>query len=156
MLSKKDTSFRLSLGSSLGMTSIKKSNMSFLATATATSFFWRVLRLLSSVWIHARNVNSKMKTLHASAKMIGAYQVAMNTQSCHHHHIYIPLHWSSIIIRQSQRERERIYIPLDVHHRPFSWLFLSEREVVDNSWNRAHRSPVTGIVIARRCSRVPC
>ena len=44
--------------SNLGTMSMRKSNCSFFAIAMATSFFWSVFRLLSSVCAQARSVSS--------------------------------------------------------------------------------------------------
>nr|GMD60216.1 increased DNA methylation 2 isoform X1 [Ipomoea batatas] len=61
-----------SFKSSLGTMSTKKSKMSVLVMAAAMSFFWSVLLLFSSVWFHARNVNSRINISHARAKTTGA------------------------------------------------------------------------------------
>ncbi len=58
--------------SSLGTMSIRKSNMSDLASADAISDRWSVRLLFSSACIHARIVNSVMKMSQPLAKRIGA------------------------------------------------------------------------------------
>ena len=52
--------------------SIRKSNMSDLASAEAMSERCNVRRLFSSAWIHARIVSSVMKMSQPLAKSIGA------------------------------------------------------------------------------------
>ena len=69
-----DTSDLLVLISSRGTISIKKSKVSFFPIAMATSFLCKVRRLLSSVWIQARKVNSRIKISQAFAKTTGAYR----------------------------------------------------------------------------------
>lgn len=64
--------FACEVASSRGTMSIKKSNISDLERAAAISERWRVRRLLSSAWIHARIVNSVIKISHPLANRIGA------------------------------------------------------------------------------------
>ncbi len=58
--------------SSRGTMSMRKSNMSDLASAEAMSERCSVLRLFSSAWIHARIVSSVMKMSHPFANSMGA------------------------------------------------------------------------------------